>query len=228
MSRPVINVAPLPDFGFGHRALVWWATLGVIAIEGAMFALMIANYLYLKGRNSQWPPGVHSPALLYGTLSNGQRYAVKFSDVDGRALSTANGHVIVLVLTAREDLTRARAVGDHVPDYCLGNANYRMITVLNLRKRYTRLGRAIAMTLVRHRVDEEAKRLQTRYDAMKIAHPARQDIYVVADFGGMIAAQLGAEPGATPFHVFVFGEHGELLRQWDDVPSAQELAAAVK
>ena len=52
----VINVAPLPDFGFGHRALVWWATLGVIAIEGAMFALMIANYLYLKGRNSQWPP----------------------------------------------------------------------------------------------------------------------------------------------------------------------------
>ena len=63
VSRPVINVAPLPDFGFGHRALVWWATLGVIAIEGAMFALMIANYLYLKGRNSQWPPGAHSPAL---------------------------------------------------------------------------------------------------------------------------------------------------------------------
>ncbi len=167
-------------------------------------------------------------ALLYGTLSNGQRYAVKFSDVDGRALSTANGHVIVLVLTTREDLTRARAVGDHVPDYCLGNANYRMITVLNLRKRYTQLGRAIAMTLVRHRVDEEAKRLQTRYDAMKIAHPARQDIYVVADFGGMIAAQLGAEPGATPFHVFVFGQDGELLRQWDDVPSAKELAAVVK
>jgi heme/copper-type cytochrome/quinol oxidase subunit 3 len=69
VSRPVINVAPLPDFGFGHRALVWWATLGVIAIEGAMFALMIANYLYLKGRNPQWPPGVHSPALLYGTLN---------------------------------------------------------------------------------------------------------------------------------------------------------------
>src|SRR5438876_9244100 len=167
-------------------------------------------------------------ALLYGTLSNGQRYAVKFSDVDGRALSTANGHVIVLVLTAREDLTRARAVGDHVPDYCLGNANYRMITVLNLRKRYTRLGRAIAMTLVRHRVDEEAKRLQTRYDAMKIAHPARQDIYVVADFGGMIAAQLVPCPGWTRLRLFVYGVQGGLLRQWDDVASYPVIASAVK
>ena len=167
-------------------------------------------------------------ALLYGTLSNGQRYAVKFSDVDGRALSTANGHVIVLVLSAREDLTRARAVGDHVPDYCLGNANYRMITVLKLMKRYTQLGRTVAMTLVRRRVDEAAKRLQARYDEKKISRPARQDIYVAADFDGSISAQLGAEAGVTRFHVFVFGPEGELLQQWDDVPAAQELATALK
>jgi hypothetical protein len=165
---------------------------------------------------------------LHGAPSSGQPYTVKFSDVDGRTLSTADGHVTILVLTTTEDLTRAHAVGDNVPDYCLGNANYRMITVLHFKRRHTQLGRAIAMTLVRHRINEEAKRLQTRYDAMKIARPARQDIYVVADFDGTIAAQLGAQPSATGFHVFVFGRDGELLEQWDDVPRAEQLAAVVK
>ena len=48
---------------------MWWATVGVIAIEGTMFALMIVNYLYLKGRNPQWPPGVFPPALRWGTIN---------------------------------------------------------------------------------------------------------------------------------------------------------------
>jgi cytochrome c oxidase subunit III len=69
VSRPVVDVAALPDFGFSHRGLVWWATLGIIMIEGTMFALMITNYLYLKGRSPQWPPGVHPPALIWGTLN---------------------------------------------------------------------------------------------------------------------------------------------------------------
>jgi heme/copper-type cytochrome/quinol oxidase subunit 3 len=69
MNRQVVDAAPLADFGFGHRALVWWATAGVIAIEGAMFALMITNYLYLKGRSPQWPPGVYPPALRWGTVN---------------------------------------------------------------------------------------------------------------------------------------------------------------
>jgi hypothetical protein len=177
---------------------------------------------------------VCTAVLLFGLpelraeLSSGQRYAIQFSDVDGRTLSTADGHVTVLVLTTRDDLTRAHAVGDRIPDYCLGNQNYRMITVLRLKKRYTELGRTIAMTLVRHRVDEEAKALQTRYDAKKISHPAREDIHVVADFDGAILTQLGEQPGGTLFHVFVFGGNGELLQQWDDVPSAEELAAVVK
>ncbi len=165
---------------------------------------------------------------LDGALSSGQRYVVKFSDVDSRAISTADGHVAVLVLTTTEDLTRAHAVRDRVPDYCRGNANYRMITVLRLAERHTQLGRAVVMLIVRHRIDEEAKVLQTRYNARKISRPAREDIYVVTDFDGSISAQLGTQAGATGFHVFVFGRDGELLQQWDDVPSAQQLAAVVK
>jgi hypothetical protein len=168
------------------------------------------------------------PLPLHGTLANGQRYAVRFSDVDGRTFSTADGHVTVVVLTALEDLTRARTVGDHVPDFCLGNENYRMITVLDFKQKHTQLGRAVAVMLIRHRINEEAKRLQTRYNAMKIVRPARQDVYVVADFDGTISAQLGTQPGAALFHVFVFDRDGELLRQWEDVPSAEELAAVIK
>ena len=176
------------------------------------------------------PTGVFLFGLagLHAALSNGQCYTVNFSDVDGRTLSTADGHVTVLVLTTKEDLTRAQAVGDSIPDYCLGNEKYRMITVLKLMKRYTQLGRTVAMTLVRRRVDEQAKRLQARYEEKKISRPARQDIYVATDFDGSISAQLGAEAGVTRFHVFVFGPEGELLQQWDDVPSAQELATALK
>src|SRR5947199_10778068 len=64
---------------------------------------------------------------LRGALSNGQRYTVNFSDVDGRTLSTAAGHLTVLVLATKEDLTRAYAVRDNIPDYCPGSEQYRMI-----------------------------------------------------------------------------------------------------
>ena len=62
----------------------------------------------------------------------------------------------------------------------------------------------------------------------KISRPAREDIYVVTDFDDSISAQVGAQSGETRLHVFVFGPDGELLQQWDDVPSSQELAAVVK
>jgi hypothetical protein len=108
---------------------------------------------------------------LHGALSNGQRYRINFVDVDGNALSTADGHVTVLVLTTPEDRDKARTVGDRVPDYCLGNPNYRMITILDFTKRRTLIGREIATTLVRHHLDEEAKRLQVRYDATSSRSP---------------------------------------------------------
>ena len=169
------------------------------------------------------------PAVrLPGELSNGQRYRVNFVDVDGNALSTADGHVTVLVVTTPVDSEKARAVGDRAPDYCLGNPNYRMITVLNLTKKHTRIGRGIATILVRHRLDEEAKRLQARYDAKKIARDARGDIFTVTDFDGTVSSQFSGQSPAANFRVFVFARNGELLQQWDDVPTAADLAAVVK
>jgi len=103
-----------------------------------------------------------------------------------------------------------------------------MITILNLTRRRTQIGRNIVTTLVRHHLDEEAKRLQARYDEKKIARDARTDIFTVTDFDGTVSSQLGAESPAARFGVFVFGRNGELLQHWDDVPSAQELAALVK
>jgi cytochrome c oxidase subunit III len=68
-TTPIINVAPLPRVAFGHRSILWWATMGIIAIEGTMFALVIVSYLYIKGRNPHWAPGVFPPGLLWGTLN---------------------------------------------------------------------------------------------------------------------------------------------------------------
>lgn len=90
------------------------------------------------------------------------------------------------------------------------------------------LGRRVATAFIRHRVREEAKRLQARYAALKISRDAKSDIFVVADFDGTAASQLGEPAGATDFCVFVFGQSGELLAQWRSVPSADELAAALK
>ena len=82
-------------------------------------------------------------------LVEGQIYALNFVDVDGHALSTADGHVTVVVLATLADTEKAHTVGDRVPDYCLGDPTYRMITLLNLNQKRTRIGRAIATMLRR-------------------------------------------------------------------------------
>ena len=165
---------------------------------------------------------------LHAALSPGQTYNLNFTDVDGRTLSTSDGHITVVVLTTTADPEKARSVGDRVPDYCLGDPNYRMITVLNFSKKHTGIVRRIATMLVRHRLDEEGKRLQRRYDAKKIARDARDDTFAVADFDGALSSQLCVQPGSLDFRVFVFGRNGELLQQWNDLPSAADLAAVIK
>jgi hypothetical protein len=165
---------------------------------------------------------------LRATLLDGQIYSLNFVDVDGHMFSTTDGHVTVVVLAALSDAARVHAVGDHVPDYCLGNPTYRMITVINFSQKRTRAGRFIATMLVRRRLDAEAKLLQRRYDAKKLARDARRDVFAVADFDGTAASQLGEQAGSSNFRVFVFGRDGKLLRQWDDVPSTAELATVLK
>ena len=134
----------------------------------------------------------------------------------------------VIVLTTAADKDKARTVGDRVPEHCLGNPDYRMITIIRFARKHTVIGRRIATTLIRHRVNEEARRLQTQYDGKGIKHDARKDIFVVTDFDGSVSSQLGEAEGATDFCVFVFGRNCELIAQWRGVPSAEQLAATVK
>ena len=158
----------------------------------------------------------------------GENHRINFVDVDGNALSTADGRITTLVLINQSNVDKAHAVGDRIPDFCLGNSKYRMITVLAFEKKHSRPVRMILTSLMRGRLDSEARRLQSRYDQLKIARNARPDVCAVADFDGTISTQLKAQPAAALFHVFVFGRNGELLRQWNDVPKAEELAAALK
>jgi hypothetical protein len=136
--------------------------------------------------------------------------------------------VTIVVLTTSADREQARTVGDHVPDFCLGNPAYRMVTVVHFTGRHMTMGRRIATAFIRHRVNEAAKRLQARYDALKISRDAKSDVFVVTDFDGTIASQLGQKASGTDFCVFVFGQTGELLTQWHRVPTTDELAAAIK
>ncbi len=168
------------------------------------------------------------PTLLRGTLSPGTTYSMSFVDIDGSRLSISDGHMTIVVLASTADREKTRAVGDHVPDYCLANPNYRMITIVHFTGRHTVIGRRIATGFIRHRVREEAKRLQARYDSQKLSRDAKGDIFVVTDFDGTAASQLGKTARATDFSVFVFGRTGELLAQWPGVPSTAQLAAALK
>ena len=169
-----------------------------------------------------------SALLFWADLLVGQIYPLKFVDVDGNTLSTADGHVTVVVLTITADVPKAQTVSDRVPDYCLANPTYRMITIVNFQKRRAKPTRMILSALMRHRLNAEAQRLQVRYTANKISGAARRDVFAVADFDGVVTNQLGARFESAGFHVFVFGRDGALLRQWNDVPSAEELSAVVR
>jgi cytochrome c oxidase subunit III len=64
-----LDVAALPSFGFSHRSLMWWGTLGLMAIEGTVFALAVVTYFYLRSHVGRWPMSTPPPALLWGTLN---------------------------------------------------------------------------------------------------------------------------------------------------------------
>jgi heme/copper-type cytochrome/quinol oxidase subunit 3 len=64
-----IDVSDLPSYVFGYRSIMWWGTLGVVAIEGTVFALAIVSYFYLRTLADMWPLGVPPPDLTAGTLN---------------------------------------------------------------------------------------------------------------------------------------------------------------
>jgi len=79
-----------------------------------------------------------------GALLTGNTYSISLVDINGNKLSTADGRVTIVVLTTSADREQARTVGDHVPDFCLGNPAYRMITVIHFTGRHMALGRRMA------------------------------------------------------------------------------------
>src|SRR5215213_1769292 len=67
-DRPALDVTFLPTMAFGSRGLVWWWTIGFIAIETTMLAICWISYFYLRGRADEWPPGRKLPELLLPTV----------------------------------------------------------------------------------------------------------------------------------------------------------------
>jgi heme/copper-type cytochrome/quinol oxidase subunit 3 len=71
MTR-VLDVSDLPMETADSRALLWWGNVGMLVIEGTMFALLIASWLYLKTANLDWPPQNEPlPPLLWPSIGLG-------------------------------------------------------------------------------------------------------------------------------------------------------------
>lgn len=61
MNPRVLDVSDLQEEANDSRALIWWGNLGMIAIEGTMFVMLIATYIYLRVANIDWPPDTALP-----------------------------------------------------------------------------------------------------------------------------------------------------------------------
>jgi cytochrome c oxidase subunit III len=89
--RVVADVSALPRTVFGHRALMWWGTLGFIVIEGTTLFVCVVSYLYIRGNFATWPPEhVFRPELLIPTIQVGLMLAslipMRWADRASRAM----------------------------------------------------------------------------------------------------------------------------------------------
>jgi len=64
-----LDASVLPTFAFGPRSPMWWGTLGMIVVEGMVFALTIMAYFYLRSRSPAWPQESLPPDLFWGSLN---------------------------------------------------------------------------------------------------------------------------------------------------------------
>jgi cytochrome c oxidase subunit 3 len=65
----VLDISTLPTFAFGQRSPMWWGTMGLMAIEGTVFALTIMSYFYLRSHATAWPMSRFPPALIWGNVN---------------------------------------------------------------------------------------------------------------------------------------------------------------
>ena len=64
-----LDVSRLPTYAYGHRSLMYWGTMGMMAIEGTVFAIAVVAYFYLRELADLWPPQDPPPSLLFGTVN---------------------------------------------------------------------------------------------------------------------------------------------------------------
>jgi heme/copper-type cytochrome/quinol oxidase subunit 3 len=70
MIPRLLDVSALEEGTIDSRSLLWWGNLGMIVIEGTMFAMLIATYLYFRVANLDWPPTtVIKPDLTLPTVN---------------------------------------------------------------------------------------------------------------------------------------------------------------
>jgi hypothetical protein len=185
---------------------------------------MIARHLLLCLVLALFARATIAPAA---DLQPGTVARLTFRDVDGNDLSTADGRVTILTVATRESEDKAQAVADLVPDRYVGDQRYRYITLVNFQRKLAAPLRGLTRAIIRQRLDAEAKKLKPEYEAKKIAHDPRRDIYVVADFDGSAVTQLGLAPESDEVAVFVFNRQGKLIQHWTDVPPNDSLARAI-
>jgi heme/copper-type cytochrome/quinol oxidase subunit 3 len=65
----LLDISTLPTFAFGHRSPMWWGTMGLMLIEGTVFALTVMAYFYLRSHASVWPMSRFPPELIWGTVN---------------------------------------------------------------------------------------------------------------------------------------------------------------
>ena len=69
-AQRTIDVAHLPTYAFGHRALTWWATWSMLLMEGTMLMILVISYFFLRTSVPDWPPGrILPPNLFWGTVN---------------------------------------------------------------------------------------------------------------------------------------------------------------
>jgi hypothetical protein len=161
-------------------------------------------------------------------LEHGKVYQLSFNDVEGRQFALGDGRAMLLTVATRETETKAHLVGHNVPDEFIGHPHYRCVTIINFQNKIPLLLRGIINAAVRHVFRAEADAVQPRYSAKNIEHSPRADLFAIADFDGSTVQKLDIDPASIELAVFVFDGHGALVRQWHDVPSSQDLRAALE
>ncbi|MDB5915912.1 MAG: cytochrome oxidase subunit [Massilia sp.] len=67
-ANNALDVAHLPTYVYGARSMMWWGTMGLMLIEGTVFALTIVTYFYLRSHSLTWPVN-RAPDLMWGSVN---------------------------------------------------------------------------------------------------------------------------------------------------------------